>query len=120
VFLTIYYHLRTVSILKKMNLKFEYLESITNNLYSYAIVQMITILPALIYSTVNIIFGVDDVLIDVCVRVLLGLAGFVNAIVYFFQRKTFSPCTSQRESMISDRQFEPNLSWMDDSFRSSY
>jgi len=121
ILLTAYYYLRTISILKKMNLKFEYLESITNNLYSFAIVQMATILPALIYNTMHIIFGASDAFIDVSVRVLLGLAGFVNGVVYFFQRKERSPYTSLRESMISDdRQIEHNFTFTDDSFISSY
>jgi len=93
-FLTTYCCLRTISVLKLFAVKFDGVKNTINNLYLYAVVQLVTILPALIYSSLHILAGVKDETINSIVRVPLGLAGLANALVFFFSRrmeKTESP-----------------------------
>jgi len=101
-FLTTYCCLRTISVLKLFAVKFDGVQNTINNLYLYAVVQLVTILPALIYSSLHILGDVKDDLADTIVRIPLGLAGFANALVFFFSRKmekTESPASDLQETL---------------------
>lgn len=65
----------------------EEIELKIKNLYRYAFLQLITIAPSLIYCTIDLSFDVKSEKVDTITGVLLGLAGFANAMVYFFQRR---------------------------------
>jgi len=107
-FLTAFCCLRTISRLKLFTVKFDGVQNTINNLYSYAVVQLITILPALIYSSLHILYGVKDETADTIVRIPLGLAGFVNALVFFFSRKLEKAETPELHQSLTNPESSKN------------
>jgi len=101
-FLTTFCCLRTISRLKLFTVKFDGVQDTINNLYSYAVVQLITILPALIYSSLHILYHVEDETANMIVRIPLGLAGFVNALVFFFSRKLEKTKTPELQQSLTN------------------
>lgn len=100
--ITAYCYIRSASILSSISDTKSYASQLQiRSLYFYSIVQLITILPALVYSCLNIELGVDAELPNMLTRIPLGLAGFANTLVYFFQRMSKSKVQTPLQENLS-------------------
>ena len=92
--LTTFYYLKTISILKKLPNQND-TGQIIQVLYRYAFVQIVAIGPTFVTILINTFLDLssedDDnafSFIQMIVNALLGLTGFGNSLVFFYQRKT--------------------------------
>lgn len=104
--ITMFCYLRSIFLLKRAyGATDKEVELKIKNLYRYAFLQLVTIAPSLIYCTIDLSFNIRSREADTVTGVLLGLAGFANAMVYFFQRRgTVMP--KSNDVLISD---DPDL-----------
>lgn len=69
------------------------------NLYLYSIVQFLTTGPIILYTFCEDLFNVESEIWTTIVYIPLGLVGFVNSSVYFFQRRSAQKVVSLKETM---------------------
>lgn len=99
---TAFCYLRSASILKGYPAAVQgSMEKRIKNLYFYSVVQLLTAGPVIFYTFFGDIFGINSEITTTVVYFLLGLVGFVNSSVYFFQRKGVQKA-SQRIGSVKD------------------
>jgi len=84
--ITTIYYLKSITVLKKSPISLRTSKKlIIRNLYSYSLVQLLLVGPAVVFSSLDN-SSINN--FNVIAGVLLNLTGFANFMVYFFQRRS--------------------------------
>lgn len=89
IILTTIFYLMSIRVLKAKQASMTVMvQNTIKILYSYAFVQLVTVGPRFFAKYYILLTHDEGVALRVTTIALLGLAGFANTIVYYFQRKT--------------------------------
>lgn len=98
VLMSVYFYFRTAQILKKSPFFLSGFMNLTPTmLYLYAALQLVLVIPSTIYFVMMVFLSESYVSFQIVISLILGLAGFLNSMVYFFCRKKSINLTFNRE-----------------------